>query len=188
MKLQAQSPLIFHGEEGFSTKSGEGQASYYYSQPFYSISGTLELPTGPVEVTGSAWLDRAWSSQPLSDNQSGWDRFSLSFESGDKLMGFQLRQRDGTFYSVATWIDENGETTAYPDGAFTAEPVSWSTVVERDVPTVWMVRLPDRSLDVSISAINPQAWMPLSIPYWEGPVPVNGSHKGRGYLEMTGYE
>jgi len=26
------------------------------------------------------------------------------------------------------------------------------------------------------------------VPYWEGPVHVSGSHAGRGYLEMTGYE
>jgi len=30
--------------------------------------------------------------------------------------------------------------------------------------------------------------MDTSIPYWEGPVRVTGSHTGRGYLEMTGYE
>ena len=29
--------------------------------------------------------------------------------------------------------------------------------------------------------------MNLSIPYWEGPVAVSGSHSGLGYLEMTGY-
>ncbi|MEM5474637.1 lipocalin-like domain-containing protein [Hoeflea sp. AS60] len=188
MTLEAKGPLVFHGQEGFSVKSGEGQASYYYSQPFYRIAGTLELPSGPVEVTGSAWLDREWSSQPLSENQSGWDWFSLSFDSGDKLMGFQLNQRDGTHYSASTWVDADGGATAYPDGAFTAEPISQTRVAGRDVPTEWQVRLPDRDLDVRISAMNTQAWMPLSIPYWEGPVTVNGSHKGVGYLEMTGYE
>jgi len=29
--------------------------------------------------------------------------------------------------------------------------------------------------------------MDVSIPYWEGPVGISGSHAGRGYLEMTGY-
>jgi len=29
--------------------------------------------------------------------------------------------------------------------------------------------------------------MDVSIPYWEGPVGISGSHFGRGYLEMTGY-
>ena len=188
MAMQAQGPLVFHGQDGFSVKSNEGQASYYYSQPFYQISGTLHLPDGPIEVTGRAWLDREWSSQPLSDNQSGWDWFSLSFDSGDKLMGFQLRQRDGSFYSASTWIEPNGRTTAYPDGAFSAVPITQTSVAGRMVPTTWQVRLPDRALDVSVAAMNTQAWMPLSIPYWEGPVTISGSHAGVGYLEMTGYE
>ena len=188
MAMQAQGPLVFHGQDGFSVKSNEGQASYYYSQPFYQISGTLHLPDGPIEVTGRAWLDREWSSQPLSDNQSGWDWFSLSFDSGDKLMGFQLRQRDGSFYSASTWIEPDGRTTAYPDGAFSAEQITQTSVAGRMVPTTWQVRLPDRALDVSVAAMNTQAWMPLSIPYWEGPVTISGSHAGVGYLEMTGYE
>jgi predicted secreted hydrolase len=29
--------------------------------------------------------------------------------------------------------------------------------------------------------------MATSVPYWEGPVFIEGSHQGRGYLEMTGY-
>ncbi|WP_420410102.1 lipocalin-like domain-containing protein [Hoeflea sp.] len=188
MKLNAMGPLVFHGQDGFSMKSGEGQASYYYSQPFFEIAGTLVLPTGSVEVTGSAWLDREWSSQPLSDDQSGWDWFSLSFDSGEKLMGFQLRQRDGTHYSASTWIGADGKTIAYPDGAFTADPLSQTQVAGREVPTEWQVRLPDRELDVRVAAMNPKAWMPLSIPYWEGPVTISGSHSGVGYLEMTGYE
>ena len=188
MTLQATGPLVFHGQDGFSVKSGEGQASYYYSQPFYRIQGTLVLPTGPVEVTGSAWLDREWSSQPLSDNQTGWDWFSLSFDGGDKLMGFQLRQRDGTLYSASTWIDAQGGTIAYERGAFTAEPVAQSRVAGRTVPTSWQVYLPEQGVDVRVEALNTQAWMPLSIPYWEGPVVVSGSHTGVGYLEMTGYQ
>lgn len=188
MALQADGPLVFHGQDGYSVKSAEGQASYYYSQPFYRIAGTLTLPGGPVEVTGQAWLDREWSSQPLSDNQSGWDWFSLSLDDGAKLMGFQLRQRDGTFYSASTWIGADGTTTAYPDGAFKAEPLAQASVEGRDVPTLWQVRLPDRDIDVRVEAVNPNAWMPLSIPYWEGPVTISGSHAGVGYLEMTGYE
>jgi len=188
MQMRADGPLIFHGAEGYSVKSAEGQASYYYSQPFYDISGTLILPDGPVDVTGSAWLDREWSSQPLSDNQSGWDWFSLSFDSGDKLMGFRLRQRDGTFYSASTWIAADGTTTAYPDGAFQAAPLGQTPVAGRDVPTDWRVQLPARGVDVTVRAQYPEAWMDLTIPYWEGPVNITGSHSGVGYLEMTGYE
>ncbi|MEM6304253.1 MAG: lipocalin-like domain-containing protein [Pseudomonadota bacterium] len=188
MSLKAQGPLIFHGAEGFSVKSAEGQASYYYSQPFYQIEGTLQLPTGDVAVTGQAWLDREWSSQPLSENQTGWDWFSLSFDEGAKLMGFQLRQRDGTRYSASTWIAPDGQTTAYEDGAFRAQPLGETDIDGRDVPTRWQVQLPDRGVDVTVEAVNRRAWMALTIPYWEGPVRVSGSHAGIGYLEMTGYE
>lgn len=187
MDLRAQGPLIFHGDDGYSVKSAEGQASYYYSQPFYAIQGVLTLPEGDVAVTGQAWLDREWSSQPLSDNQTGWDWFSLSLDSG-KLMGFRLRQTDGSHYTAATWITPDGETTPYPNGAFQATPNGTTQVNGRDVPTGWNVQLEDRGVDVDITAINPQAWMTTSIPYWEGPVMIEGSHQGRGYLEMTGYE
>ena len=188
MTLEAQGPLVFHGDRGFSVKSAEGQASYYYSQPAFRISGTLTLPEAEIAVAGEAWLDREWSSQPLSANQSGWDWFSLTFEDESKLMGFLLRQTDGTAYSSATWIDREGQTTAFPDGAFQAEPLELHRVAERDIPVRWRVKLPQKDLDVVVSALNRDAWMGVSIPYWEGPVRVEGSHAGVGYLEMTGYE
>ena len=188
MNLQAEGPLVFHGDGGYSVKSDQGQASYYYSQPFYRITGTLTLPEGDVPVTGAAWLDREWSSQPLAADQDGWDWFSLSFESGAKLMAFQLRQSDGSTYSSGTWIAPDGTTTALPDGAISAAPQARTEVAGRTVPTRWRLDLPARGVDVTVAALNPRAWMGVSVPYWEGPVTVSGSHDGTGYLEMTGYE
>ena len=188
MSLQANGPLVFHGDKGYSVKSEQGQASYYYSQPFFTIDGTLKLPTGNVEVSGHAWLDREWSSQPLSDDQSGWDWFSLSFVDGAKLMGFQLRQTDGSLYNSSTWITPDGSTSSYPNGAFSAIPLNNKTTKDRNLPIQWRVTLPDKNVDIIVTAQNPDAWMELSIPYWEGPVNVLGSHIGQGYLEMTGYE
>jgi predicted secreted hydrolase len=62
LELQALGPLVLQGDKGYSVKSAGGQASHYYSQPFYAVTGELQLPGGPVAVTGSAWLDREWSS------------------------------------------------------------------------------------------------------------------------------
>ncbi|WP_341368512.1 lipocalin-like domain-containing protein [Yoonia sp. BS5-3] len=185
MTLTAQGPLVFHGDAGYSVKSASGQASYYYSQPFFEIAGTLTLPEGPVAVSGAAWLDREWSSQPLADNQTGWDWFSLSFETGEKLMGFRLQQTDGMHYTSATWISPDGTATPYEDGALRATPLAQNAA---DVPIEWRVVLPQRDLDVTVTAINENAWMTTVIPYWEGPVTVTGSHEGTGYLEMTGYD
>jgi predicted secreted hydrolase len=185
MALTAQGPLVFHGDNGFSVKSTGGQASHYYSQPFFAIKGTLDLPDGPVAVSGNAWLDREWSSQLLSGEQTGWDWFSLSFDTGDKLMGFRLQQADGENFTSATWITAEGATTSYPDGAFTATPLASN---DAEVPIQWQVTLLDKGVNVTVTALNENAWMATSIPYWEGPVTVTGTHQGIGYLEMTGYD
>jgi predicted secreted hydrolase len=185
-QLNATGPLVLHGQNGYSVKSAAGQASHYYSQPFYQLSGTLRLPDGDVPVTGTAWLDREWSSQPLAQDQTGWDWFSLSFDNGDKMMGFVLR--GGTDYTSATWIAADGSASALPNGAFIAKPLSRHTVAGRTLPVEWQVQLPQKGVDVVVKALNPNAWMETSVPYWEGPVTMSGSHSGVGYLEMTGYD
>ena len=188
LHLLANGPLVPHGINGYSVKSAEGQASHYYSQPFYQVTGQLNLPGGPVDVTGAAWLDREWSSQPLAESQTGWDWFSLSFEDGARLMGFRLRDRAANAYTSATWIAPDGTPTPFADGAFRAEPLGTVRVAGRKVPTRWRVQLPDKGLDVTVEALNDQAWMATSFAYWEGPVRFEGTHDGRGYLEMTGYD
>lgn len=187
MRLDPGGPVVLQGDAGFSVKSEDGQASSYYSMPFLAIEGTLRLPDGDVPVTGTAWLDREWSSQPLADRQVGWDWFSLSLDSGEKVMGFALRADEGGAFTSATWIAPDGMPTPYGDGALTAEPLDTGEVEGRTIPTEWRLTLPEQGLDVTIAAVNPQAWMRTSVPYWEGPVSVTGSHEGVGYLEMTGY-
>lgn len=186
LQLMSDGPLVLQGQNGYSEKSDAGQASYYYSQPFYLVQGTLQFPDGPMPVTGQAWLDREWSSQPLSKDQTGWDWFSLSFENGDKMMAFRLRGSSGDFTS-GTWISSDGRSSPIPNGTITLEPLKFTDVEGRDIPVRWRLVLPDRSMDIEVHALNSQSWMNTSFPYWEGPVSVEGSHAGRGYLEMTGY-
>ncbi|WP_136660245.1 lipocalin-like domain-containing protein [Nitratireductor sp. XY-223] len=186
--LTASGPLVLHGENGFSVKSASGQASHYYSQPFYSVRGTIDLPTGRLQVSGQAWLDREWSSQPLDPDQTGWDWLSLHFDDGAKLMGFRLRSRSAEAFTSATWIGPNGKTTSYGDGALKMTPGRLQKVAGREVPVEWRLQLAEHDLDITVEAINPNSWMHTLVPYWEGPVTAQGSRNGRGYLEMTGYE
>ncbi|MDG1457448.1 MAG: lipocalin-like domain-containing protein [Pseudoprimorskyibacter sp.] len=188
LDLKTNSPLVLHGKNGYSVKSGQGQASHYYSQPAYEVSGQLNLPSGPIKVTGHAWLDREWSSQPLALDQKGWDWFSITLENGQRLMAFQLRSDGRVPYTSATWIAADGEVQTYGDGQVTMDPIAMSDVAGKVVPTGWQLKLPDRGVDLNVKALNPSAWMEVSVPYWEGPVLVDGSHAGVGYLEMTGYQ
>jgi predicted secreted hydrolase len=186
MTLSAEGPLVLQGEAGYSVKSATGQAAYYYSQPFYRVSGTLNLPDGPVNVTGKAWLDREWSSQPLAEDQTGWDWFSLHFDTGEKLMGFRLRD-GGAGFSSATWIKSDGTTEPQKPGALRITPLEKTTVAGHSLPLRWRVELPAKGVDLETQPLNAQSWMATQFPYWEGPIFFSGTHSGRGYLEMTGY-
>lgn len=187
LALEAKGPIVAQGDQGYSVKSAAGQASHYYSQPFYAVTGTITLEGQDIAVTGEAWLDREWSSQPLAPDQTGWDWFSLKFDDGARLMGFRLRD-GGAGYLSATWIDADGTPTPMPPGALRLTPLEETRVAGRDIPVRWRVELPQKAVDVTAAALNPQSFMDTTVPYWEGPIAFSGSHTGRGYLEMTGYE
>ncbi|WP_421696069.1 lipocalin-like domain-containing protein [Aestuariivirga sp.] len=187
LKLEAKGPLVPQGEGGYSVKSAAGQASYYYSQPFYHVSGTITVDGAEIAVTGQAWFDHEWSSQPLNPDQTGWDWFSLHFDTGEKLMGFRLRDK-GAGFTSATWIAADGTPQPLAPGALLVTPLAWEDVKGHRVPVQWRVELPAKRLDIRTRALNDAAWMETQVSYWEGPVTFEGTHPGRGYVEMTGYE
>ncbi|WP_338498138.1 lipocalin-like domain-containing protein [Pseudomonas sp. WP18] len=187
LRLTSTRPLVLQGDNGFSQKSEQGQASYYYSQPFFQASGQLEIDGQRYTVSGPAWLDREWSSQPLTANQTGWDWFSLHLDSGEHLMLYRMRHKDGAPYLTGTWIDAQGHSQALQAGDIELAPLGTAKVAGRAMPVRWSIKVPGKHLDVTTEALNPAAWMDLRIPYWEGPVRLEGSHGGNGYLEMTGY-
>lgn len=187
LHLTSNRPLVLQGDQGFSQKSEQGQASYYYSQPFFQASGTLQIDGKTWQVSGPAWLDREWSSQPLTVNQTGWDWFSLHLDSGENVMLYRMRQKDGEPYLTGTWIDADGQTQLLHAGDISLTPQDTARVAGRSMPVRWSIKIPGKHLDITTTALNPNAWMDLRIPYWEGPVQLSGSHGGQGYLEMTGY-
>ena len=187
LRLTSSRPLVLQGNQGFSQKSEQGQASYYYSQPFFQAGGHLEIDGQRYQVSGPAWLDREWSSQPLTENQTGWDWFSLHLDKGEHVMLYRMRHKDGEPYLTGTWIDAQGQATTLAANQISLTPLDTAEVAGRPMPVTWSIRIPGKQFDITTRALNPNAWMNLRIPYWEGPVQLSGSHGGTGYLEMTGY-
>ncbi len=187
LSLTTDRQVVLQGDQGFSLKSEQGQASYYYSQPFFAAEGELQIGDQVIPVTGQAWMDREWSSQWLAEGQQGWDWFSLHLETGEKLMLFQLRHTADKPFHSGTWISAEGNTEPLQDAVVIMTPLHHTPVAGKQLPTAWEIEIPHRELKTQVSALNPTAWMDTTYPYWEGPISIDGSHQGVGYLEMTGY-
>src|ERR1700743_477826 len=95
-----------------------------------------------VEVTGRAWMDREWSSQPLASDQSGWDWFSLHLNSGEKLMLFRLRQTDANNYCSGNWISRDGETRQITSADISMMPKAMTAIEGRKLPVTWNIAVP----------------------------------------------
>ncbi len=142
LRLDAERPLVLQGDGGYSRKSLREQASYYYSQPHYTAKGVLAIDDKPVEVTGQAWLDREWSSQPLASDQSGWDWLSLHLrcrrqadavpDAPDRRKAFWVRQMD-----QARWHGD--ELLGTDDIVMT--PLGVTEIEGRKIPTSWRIAI-----------------------------------------------
>ncbi len=84
LHLTADRPLILQGDGGYSKKSEREQASYYYSQPFFEVTGNITIDNKQVDVTGQAWMDREWSSQPLALGSNRLGLVRATFQSRRK--------------------------------------------------------------------------------------------------------
>ena len=87
-------------------------ASRYYSLPHLAVSGTVSRDGRTEPVTGTAWLDREWSSSYLPPGAIGWDWTGLNFTDGGALMAFRIRRADGsTLWAGGTWRTADGDLT-----------------------------------------------------------------------------
>lgn len=195
LTLTPTQPVMPQGDAGFSKKGPRPeQASRYYSEPQLRVSGSVSRHGKPVAVTGSAWLDREWSSSYLDPNAQGWDWTGVNLDDGSALMAFQIRGKDGRkLWAYATVRDAAGRVTHYaPDQVSFSPQRTWRSprtnasypvqIEIRTGDTRWLLKplQDDQELDSRASTGSV---------YWEGAVTVDrdGRRAGRGYLELTGY-
>ena len=197
LTLTASKPPVPHGEGGLDRKGPEaGNASYYYSMPRLSADGELRIGEARRGVTGSAWMDREWSTNSLSPELAGWDWFSLELSDGRDLMLYRLRTTAGESspFTSGSLIDTDGRSLPLGLGDFVIEAREhWtSPSTGSRYPVGWSVELPAQNLRLEVRPLIPNQEMNLAIRYWEGAISAQGtsdgeSVNGRGYLELTGY-
>lgn len=191
------SPIIAHGENGYSQKTPEGDASYYYSLPFLNASGALTFNGKEYQVSGKAWLDREWSGSLMNKKYTGWDWFSLqSDDEQSAIMAFCLRGQQHTYqYCDATYMEKNGNSHTIPNHDIALTILQSHQLDNRAYPVKWSLNLGDDSF--IIEAVNKDSRNQLTFPYWEGRVTFKSQSKpgktkiktiqGNGYAELTGY-
>jgi len=154
LKLEAAQPLVLQGEAATAASPSAGRRLTQYSQPYFTASGTITLGGRSVAVSGRAWMDREWSSQPLASDQTGWDWFSLHLDGGDKVIAFRLRQKDGGHYFAGNWIDRAGRSEPLPTAAIAMTPAA-SPSRRRKVPTAWRLAVAGRGLAIDCTPAQP---------------------------------
>jgi predicted secreted hydrolase len=184
-------PMVLQGDQGFSRKGeGSGNASYYYSFTRLPTSGSIRIGEQDFQVMGNSWFDREWSSSALAPDQAGWDWFALQLEDGRDLMFYRMRDKQGRaqVFSGGVLVDQNGDSIKLNLQNTHLEPIAhWKSDDGIRYPLRWKLGIPGQQIDLTIEAAFEDQEMQHSVRYWEGAVRVTGSHRGLGYLELSGY-
>jgi predicted secreted hydrolase len=148
-------------------------------------------------VSGESWMDKEFGSNQLTENQVGWDWFSLRLEDGQEVMLYLLRNREGDTDFTRTTVVSPGGTPRFLTGNSWELSVldTWrSPETGAEYPVVWRIESTVDGLTLIVTAeVRNQENNSRLIPnlfYWEGSVRVtdpSGRLVGRGYAELTGY-
>lgn len=193
--LEDDGGVALQGEAGLSRKSASS-ASYYYSMPFLTTSGTIISGGTQYRVTGQSWMDHEFSSGTLAPGQIGWDWFSIHLDDGTAIMAYQMRLEDGSIdpYSHGSVMDPGGKPVHLASRDFDVKPLStWkSSGSGAEYPSGWELIIPSQNTELTIQPLLQDQELALSYTYWEGAVKVSGTVNGvevsgSGYVELTGY-
>lgn len=197
LSLVPRKPFILNGEKGYARKSEASPlaASLYFSCTRLATEGVLRLGDQEYKVTGTSWFDRELASRDLDASALGWDWFALHLDGGQDVMLYRIRRADGKVgaYSSGTLVYGNGKSRHLKRDDFKITDLGHYTSKKTKAryPSQWRVVIPSEGINVTVvPRIEDQEFLaPYTTwnAYWEGACKVDGSHRGRGYVEMTGY-
>lgn len=200
--LRPSKPVVLNGRDrdGVSYKDS-GEASRYFAYTRMEMEGDIVRDGRAEHFTGSAWMDREFGTWTPTENQKGWDWFSIQLENDTELMCYQLRDsHDGVSpYSSGTFITDDGEFTPLTHDGFEIEPTGYwkSPRSGATYPSGWNVRCERFGLDLKVTPFIEDQELDTRgttmIIYWEGACAVEGTAagnpvSGRAYVELVGYD
>ena len=200
--LAPAKPAALNGREqrGVSFKD-RGEASRYFSYTRMSARGRITWHGRTEAFAGETWMDREFGTWRTTDDQKGWDWFSLQLPDGAELMVYHIRDREGrpSAFSSGTYVAASGEWAHLAREDFEVEVLGhWQSPHTGAVyPARWRLRVPRFRLDVTVTPVLDDQELDTRgttmIVYWEGACAVEGRHgdtnvQGRAYVELVGYD
>jgi predicted secreted hydrolase len=196
LTLQASAPPLLNGAAGYSRKGpAPASASEYYSRPHLRVSGNISRAQRADQVSGEAWLDHEWASEYLDPHAVGWDWTGINLSDGGALMAFEIRDpRGARYWAAASLRDARGQLQSFGPDEVEFTPLRWwrSPRSGTRYPIAERLRVGTRELELRPLLDDQEfdARRTAGALYWEGAVSAreHGQVRGRGYLELTGYE
>jgi predicted secreted hydrolase len=199
--LTSEKSPVVHGQNGVSQKAKEeGFASHYYSISRLKATGKIFLRGKEFPGQGISWMDHEFGSNPLRDDQVGWDWFSLQLDNRMELMFYQIRNQNEKIapYSSGTMIFPDSTHLYLPPEMFQIEVLEkWKSKKSGAAYlSKWRVRVSHSQIDLLLTpTVKDQELITKEstrVTYWEGSVKIEGKYqgnpiKGLGYVELTGY-
>ncbi len=190
LSINTTGPLVLPGEQGYVKKDDSLPiATYQFAAPFLSVNGTLRLEnSSEINVKGNAWLSKEWGSGLLSSQQKGWDWFVVHLDENQTLVLYRMRQEKHSPYVMGYLVNREGHYVALNDRQIVLEPLLHHILENgRTIPLEWELRVPQFGVNVRLSPLNSQQWLPFVVPYWQGALETIGSHQSTGFMQLMGY-
>jgi predicted secreted hydrolase len=193
-------PVVLNGKGGFGVSfKDEGEASRYFAYTRMEMDGDLIWNGETEHFAGTAWMDREFGTWTPTNNQKGWDWFSVQLENGTELMCYQLRNESGgaSPFSSGTFVDRKGNFTHLTAEDFKIQPTGkWeSPKTKATYPSGWKLTVPKFDLNLIVTPVIEDQELDTRgttmIVYWEGACQVQGADKstnGKAYVELVGYD
>jgi predicted secreted hydrolase len=200
--LRPSKPAALNGHEGRGVSfKDHGEASRYFSYTRMEAEGDVTWRGVTEHFKGAAWMDREFGTWATTENQKGWDWFSLQLSDHTELMVYHLRDGEGrpSPFSSGAFIDADGNRThlAREDFVLEANEHWLSPHTGATYPSGWRLRVPLVGVDVTVTPVIKDQELDTRgstmIVYWEGACAVAGRRgasevEGRAYVELVGYD
>jgi predicted secreted hydrolase len=195
--LTQTKPVVLPKNQGANQEQkSDITAVTYYAYPDNKAEGTITTPRGVFPVTGHLWHYHIWGSLNFGP-VAGWNLFWLDLDDGREIIYFHVQPQDDIFADITDEIlltdqlivvEQDGQAKFLsPDAVELTVLDTWqSPKSQEEYPVEWQLIIPEHNIDLHLKPVLDDQEVSGNFTYWQGLVDVQGSHAGRGYVEVTG--